>query len=191
MLIMAGEHLSKEEIDELILNHQDLLHHIGQKLLRMGILSRSDYEDIICEGNLFLANYAKSYDKTKCSKFITYIYKYLYLYMKDKCLELRFYRKYTKDGKVNHVIIEKPVNGFKQVTENISRTNGVPILEKPEYLTDREWEICLYLMEGLNQQEVADLLGVTRQRINQIVIDDIQFKLIKFGHINPKYLMKE
>jgi DNA-directed RNA polymerase specialized sigma subunit len=77
------------------------------------------------------------------------------------------------------------------VTENISRTNGVPILEKPEYLTDREWEICLYLMEGLNQQEVADLLGVTRQRINQIVIDDIQFKLIKFGHINPKYLMKE
>lgn len=71
----------------------------------------------------------------------------------------------------------RPVSDFATVLPEVSRTTGDDVKgrfnEKMAVKAEKrlEWIKDQYLVKGKTQQQIANVLGITRQRVNKIITD--------------------
>jgi RNA polymerase sigma factor FliA len=142
-----------------------------------------DYEDFVQHGLMTLWKCVQKFDNDKAN-FSTYavvsIKGSLMSLIRDKGYALKYHYKTTKEEKegstpfsLDNELLEDGENFYNVIEDE--NVNVLDDIEKRDYLKyqlsqlkESEEEVIKLFLVGLNPREVANIMGVSRQRVQQI-----------------------
>lgn len=181
--------MTKEEVDELILENMNLVYKISHKI-HSRFKKLIDLDDIIGIASIGLVKAANTFDKDKNCKFSTYAYKVICnqvfmhlrpsLKLECKNIQLLSLSEPMVDGE-EIVLLDTITDGFdieqfiieKDVVEKL-----YTFINELDYTLQK---IILYKLDNKTQDEIADILGLSQSQISRLLSKAIYQLRLKFS----------
>ena len=164
------------DINELIKDNEGLIHYTLQRYFYTTISEFDIYEDMVQVGRIALYKAIQTYDEGK-NEFSTYAVKVI----KSKLINFvqnDLYKNFSKGGlKSIHNNEGLDEDSEKMRDRNMGRmdddteVNANELLDYIKgYKDERAYRIVCLLNEGYTYEEIGDIIGLSKQRINQIIV---------------------
>lgn len=177
--------MTKEEINNLILNNLDLAYSLANKYIKK-IHNLIEYDDIKSIAILALVKSANTYKPELKNQFSTYAYTVI---RNELVLFIRDSLKENKVVSLDNLVIDNiPYLELQESTDNIEADfiTSQNANELNKYINElpEKYKIVVKLVkEGKTQQYIADLYGVSQPKVNILYKEAISL-------LRQKYIMK-
>lgn len=162
------------DINEMIKENEGLIHYTLKRYFYTTTSEFDIYEDMVQVGRIALYKAIETYDETR-TEFSTYAVKVI----KSKLINFvqnDLYKNFSKGG-LNKVHDTEGLDDDKMRERTVGRFDDHSNVETNEllnfikdYKDKRAYKIVCLLNEGYTYDEIGKIIGLSKQRINQIIV---------------------